>query len=58
MRAVAHGVAERQLLMKMHQRGNLLSVLSWETGIARPVAYERRLYEEGSWLSLAGHYVN
>lgn len=37
MRGVAYGVAERELLMKMHQQGKSLSVLSRETGIARPV---------------------
>jgi hypothetical protein len=58
MRAVAHGVAERELLMKMHQRGNSLSALSRETGTARPVGYGRRLYEDGSSLSLAGDCVN
>lgn len=37
MRGVAYGVAERELLMKMHEQGKPLSVLSRETGIARPV---------------------
>jgi len=37
MRGVAYGLAERELLMKMHQQGKALSVLSRETGIARPV---------------------
>jgi transposase InsO family protein len=37
MRGVAHSVAERELLMKMHKQGKTLSVLSRETGIARPV---------------------
>jgi transposase InsO family protein len=37
MRGVAYGLAERELLMKMHQQGKSLSVLSRETGIARPV---------------------
>ena len=37
MRGVAYGVAERELLMKMHKQGKSLSVLSRETGIARPV---------------------
>lgn len=37
MRGVAYGVGERELLMRMHQQGKSLSVLSRETGIARPV---------------------
>jgi transposase InsO family protein len=37
MRGVAYGVAERELLMKMHEQGKSLSGLSRETGIARPV---------------------
>ena len=37
MRGVAYGVAERELLMKMHRQGKSLAVLSRETGIARPV---------------------
>lgn len=37
MRGVAYSPAERELLMKMHQQGKSLSVLSRETGIARPV---------------------
>jgi hypothetical protein len=36
MRGVVYGPAERELLMKMHQQGKSLSVLSRETGIARP----------------------
>ena len=37
MRGVAYSLAERELLMRMHQQGKPLSVLSRETGIARPV---------------------
>ena len=37
MRGVAYSLAERELLMKMHQQGKSLSALSRETGIARPV---------------------
>jgi len=37
MRGVAYSVAGRELLMRMHQRGRSLAVLSPETGIARPV---------------------
>ncbi len=37
MRGVAYSLAERELLMRMHQQGKSLSVLSRETGIARPV---------------------
>lgn len=37
MCGVAYGVAERELLMKMHEQGKPLSALSRETGIARPV---------------------
>ncbi len=37
MRGVAYGVGERELLMRMHQQGKSLAVLSRETGIARPV---------------------
>src|SRR6266496_1213587 len=37
MRGVAYSLAERELLMRMHQQGKSLSVLSRETGIARAV---------------------
>ena len=37
MRGVAYSLAERELLMRMHQQGKSLSVLSRETGITRPV---------------------
>lgn len=37
MRGVADSLAERELLMKMHQQGKTLSLLSRETGIARAV---------------------
>ena len=37
MLGVAYGFAERELLMKMHQQGKSLAVLSRETGMARPV---------------------
>jgi transposase-like protein len=37
MRGVAYSLAERELLMRMHQKGKSLSVLSRETGIARPM---------------------
>jgi transposase InsO family protein len=37
MRGVAYSLAERELLMKMHQQGKSLSMLSRDTGIARPV---------------------
>jgi transposase InsO family protein len=37
MRGVAYSLAERELLMKMHQQGKALSMLSRDTGIPRPV---------------------
>jgi transposase InsO family protein len=37
MRGVAYSLAERELLMKMHQQGKSLSMLSRDTGIASPV---------------------
>ena len=37
MRGVAYSVRERELLMRLHEKGKSLSALSRETGIARPL---------------------
>lgn len=49
MRGVAYSVRERELLMRMHEKGKSLSVLSRETGIARSLlsAWWLRYQQEG-----------
>jgi transposase InsO family protein len=49
MRGVAHLVQERELLMRMRERGKSLAVISRETGIARPVLsrWWQRYREQG-----------
>ena len=49
MRGVAYSIRERELLMRMHEKGKSLSALSRETGIARSLLsrWWRRYQQEG-----------
>jgi transposase InsO family protein len=49
MRGAAHSVRERELLMRMRERGKSLAAISRETGVARPVLsrWWQRYREQG-----------
>lgn len=49
MRGVAYPVGERELLMRLHQKGVSFAVLSWKTGIRREVLsrWWKRYREQG-----------